>query len=156
MFGSGVHPTRADLDGYGCIPDDFLTLFECCVGDGDRRHGFLTSPENSAAGEGSSGVESMRSDLEGQWGQGMFRIDPSRMPGLGASGAVNAILLLDIYLFPTATLLRLYHSSSCHLTGNFSGRQRCVEVNQVGVKVIAPRVSLKTYIAAGRDGSGVL
>ncbi|XP_039157398.1 RHOMBOID-like protein 12, mitochondrial isoform X2 [Eucalyptus grandis] len=37
-------------------------------------------------------------------GQGMFSIDPSRMPGLGASGAVNAIMLLDIFLFPKATL----------------------------------------------------
>lgn len=30
--------------------------------------------------------------------------DPSRTPGLGASGAVNAIMLLDIFLFPKATL----------------------------------------------------
>ncbi|KAF7849257.1 hypothetical protein BT93_L1044 [Corymbia citriodora subsp. variegata] len=37
-------------------------------------------------------------------GQGMFSTDPSRMPGLGASGAVNAIMLLDIFLFPKATL----------------------------------------------------
>ncbi|KAK3440348.1 hypothetical protein EUGRSUZ_B00624 [Eucalyptus grandis] len=37
-------------------------------------------------------------------GQGMFSIDPSRMPGLGASGAVNAIMLLDIFFFPKATL----------------------------------------------------
>ncbi|XP_048135853.1 RHOMBOID-like protein 12, mitochondrial isoform X2 [Rhodamnia argentea] len=37
-------------------------------------------------------------------GQGMFSIDPSRMPGLGASGAVNAIMLLNIFLFPKATL----------------------------------------------------
>ncbi|GFQ07410.1 hypothetical protein PHJA_002885100 [Phtheirospermum japonicum] len=34
----------------------------------------------------------------------MFGIDPSKIPGLGASGAVNAILLLDIFLFPTKTL----------------------------------------------------
>ncbi|KAL6545487.1 RHOMBOID-like protein 12, mitochondrial [Orobanche gracilis] len=33
-----------------------------------------------------------------------FGIDPSRKPGLGASGAVNAILLLDIFLFPSKTL----------------------------------------------------
>ncbi|KAK4427691.1 RHOMBOID-like protein 12, mitochondrial [Sesamum alatum] len=31
-------------------------------------------------------------------------IVPSKVPGLGASGAVNAIMLLDIFLFPTATL----------------------------------------------------
>ncbi|GER49002.1 rhomboid family protein [Striga asiatica] len=34
----------------------------------------------------------------------MFGIDPSKSRGLGASGAVNAILLLDIFLFPTKTL----------------------------------------------------
>ncbi|KAG8388773.1 hypothetical protein BUALT_Bualt02G0160100 [Buddleja alternifolia] len=33
-----------------------------------------------------------------------FGIDPSRIPGLGASGAVNAIMLLDIFLFPKKTL----------------------------------------------------
>ncbi|KAF8104266.1 hypothetical protein N665_0176s0073 [Sinapis alba] len=37
-------------------------------------------------------------------GQGAFVRDPSRTPGLGASGAVNAIMLLDIFLNPTATL----------------------------------------------------
>lgn len=37
-------------------------------------------------------------------GQGMFMMDPSRIPGLGASGAVNAIMLLDIFLNPRATL----------------------------------------------------
>ncbi|CAH2036971.1 unnamed protein product [Thlaspi arvense] len=37
-------------------------------------------------------------------GQGAFVRDPSRTPGLGASGAVNAIMLLDIFLHPTATL----------------------------------------------------
>ncbi|XP_038687896.1 RHOMBOID-like protein 12, mitochondrial isoform X2 [Tripterygium wilfordii] len=37
-------------------------------------------------------------------GQGMSAFDPSRTPGLGASGAVNAILLLDIFLHPKATL----------------------------------------------------
>lgn len=31
-------------------------------------------------------------------------IDASRVPGLGASGAVNAIMLLDIFLFPKQTL----------------------------------------------------
>ncbi|KAF3438051.1 hypothetical protein FNV43_RR20807 [Rhamnella rubrinervis] len=30
--------------------------------------------------------------------------DPSRTPGLGASGAVNAIMLLNIFLFPTSTI----------------------------------------------------
>ncbi|KAL2465080.1 RHOMBOID-like protein 12 [Abeliophyllum distichum] len=35
---------------------------------------------------------------------GMGSIDPSKIPGLGASGAVNAIMLLDIFLFPTKTL----------------------------------------------------
>ncbi|CAI9787185.1 unnamed protein product [Fraxinus pennsylvanica] len=35
---------------------------------------------------------------------GMVSIDPSKIPGLGASGAVNAIMLLDIFLFPTKTL----------------------------------------------------
>ncbi|GMH21903.1 hypothetical protein Nepgr_023746 [Nepenthes gracilis] len=29
---------------------------------------------------------------------------PSRVPGLGASGAVNAIMLLEIFLFPKSTL----------------------------------------------------
>lgn len=38
-------------------------------------------------------------------GGGAFVRDPSRVPGLGASGAVNAIMLLDIFLFPKATLL---------------------------------------------------
>lgn len=37
-------------------------------------------------------------------GRGTFYNDPSRVPGLGASGAVNAIMLLDIFLFPKATL----------------------------------------------------
>ncbi|XP_065882264.1 RHOMBOID-like protein 12, mitochondrial [Euphorbia lathyris] len=37
-------------------------------------------------------------------GNGMWTKDPSRTPGLGASGAVNAILLLDIFLHPRATL----------------------------------------------------
>ncbi|KAL6552588.1 RHOMBOID-like protein 12, mitochondrial [Orobanche hederae] len=32
-------------------------------------------------------------------------IHPSRKPGLGASGAVNAILLLDIFLFPSKILI---------------------------------------------------
>ncbi|KAE8734949.1 Detected protein of confused Function [Hibiscus syriacus] len=36
-------------------------------------------------------------------GQGTW-MDPSRTPGLGASGAVNAIMLLDIFLNPKATL----------------------------------------------------
>ncbi|KAI8543094.1 hypothetical protein RHMOL_Rhmol08G0191800 [Rhododendron molle] len=31
--------------------------------------------------------------------------NPSRTPGLGASGAVNAIMLLDIFLFPKSTIL---------------------------------------------------
>lgn len=31
-------------------------------------------------------------------------MDPSRTPGLGASGAVNAIMLLDMFLNPKATL----------------------------------------------------
>ncbi|KAF5934087.1 hypothetical protein HYC85_030258 [Camellia sinensis] len=33
-----------------------------------------------------------------------WRINPSSIPGLGASGAVNAIMLLDIFLFPKNTL----------------------------------------------------
>ncbi|CAN8304812.1 unnamed protein product [Cochlearia groenlandica] len=37
-------------------------------------------------------------------GRGAFTRDPSRTPGLGASGAVNAIMLLDIFLNPKATL----------------------------------------------------
>ncbi|XP_021761453.1 RHOMBOID-like protein 12, mitochondrial isoform X1 [Chenopodium quinoa] len=37
--------------------------------------------------------------------EGTFRRDPSRTPGLGASGAVNAILLLDIFLFPRKTIM---------------------------------------------------
>ncbi|WCJ24274.1 RHOMBOID-like protein 12 [Euphorbia peplus] len=37
-------------------------------------------------------------------GNGMWTKDPSRTPGLGASGAVNAIMLLDIFLHPRATL----------------------------------------------------
>ncbi|KAL2935928.1 RHOMBOID-like protein 12 mitochondrial, partial [Bienertia sinuspersici] len=37
--------------------------------------------------------------------QGIFSRNPSRTPGLGASGAVNAILLLDIFLFPRKTLM---------------------------------------------------
>ncbi|KAL9438412.1 hypothetical protein AB3S75_024147 [Citrus x aurantiifolia] len=36
--------------------------------------------------------------------QGMWVMDPSRTPALGASGAVNAIMLLDIFLNPKATL----------------------------------------------------
>ncbi|KAH1075510.1 hypothetical protein J1N35_027838 [Gossypium stocksii] len=37
-------------------------------------------------------------------GQATRMMDPSRTPGLGASGAVNAIMLLDIFLNPKATL----------------------------------------------------
>ncbi|KAK8569404.1 hypothetical protein V6N13_046463 [Hibiscus sabdariffa] len=37
-------------------------------------------------------------------GQGTRMMDPSRTPGLGASGAVNAIMLLDIFLNPKATI----------------------------------------------------
>lgn len=37
-------------------------------------------------------------------GQGGLSKDPSKIPGLGASGAVNAIMLLNIFLNPTATL----------------------------------------------------
>ncbi|XP_057517345.1 RHOMBOID-like protein 12, mitochondrial [Amaranthus tricolor] len=37
--------------------------------------------------------------------QGIFGRNPSKAPGLGASGAVNAILLLDIFLFPRKTLM---------------------------------------------------
>ncbi|XP_010257997.1 PREDICTED: RHOMBOID-like protein 12, mitochondrial [Nelumbo nucifera] len=37
-------------------------------------------------------------------GGGMWYVDPLRIPGLGASGAVNAIMLLDIFLFPRATI----------------------------------------------------
>ncbi|CAB4281143.1 unnamed protein product [Prunus armeniaca] len=33
-----------------------------------------------------------------------WNMDPSKIPGLGASGAVNAIMLLDIFLFPKSTL----------------------------------------------------
>lgn len=36
--------------------------------------------------------------------QSFGMMDPSKTPGLGASGAVNAIMLLDIFLHPTATL----------------------------------------------------
>ncbi|KAK9116000.1 hypothetical protein Sjap_014947 [Stephania japonica] len=35
-------------------------------------------------------------------GSGIWYVDPSRIPGMGASGALNAIMLLDIFLFPTA------------------------------------------------------
>ncbi|KAL8478702.1 hypothetical protein ACS0TY_030543 [Phlomoides rotata] len=38
-------------------------------------------------------------------GNRMFGIDPSKVPALGASGAVNAIMLLDIFLNPTKTIL---------------------------------------------------
>ncbi|KAL7599722.1 RHOMBOID-like protein 12, mitochondrial [Lactuca sativa] len=34
----------------------------------------------------------------------LFEPDPSKVPGLGASGAVNAIMLLDIFLYPTKTI----------------------------------------------------
>ncbi|XP_018828200.1 RHOMBOID-like protein 12, mitochondrial [Juglans regia] len=37
-------------------------------------------------------------------GQHLWNLDPSKTPGLGASGAVNAIMLLDIFLFPKSTL----------------------------------------------------
>lgn len=37
-------------------------------------------------------------------GQGSWTMDPSRTPGLGASGAVNAIMLLNIFLFPKSTI----------------------------------------------------
>ncbi|XP_031271191.1 RHOMBOID-like protein 12, mitochondrial [Pistacia vera] len=37
-------------------------------------------------------------------GQGMWQKDPSRTPALGASGAVNAIMLLNIFLNPKATI----------------------------------------------------
>ncbi|XWS51040.1 hypothetical protein CRYUN_Cryun12cG0142000 [Craigia yunnanensis] len=37
-------------------------------------------------------------------GQTTWMMDPSKTPGLGASGAVNAIMLLDIFLNPKATL----------------------------------------------------
>ncbi|GMN54314.1 hypothetical protein TIFTF001_023460 [Ficus carica] len=36
--------------------------------------------------------------------KGQLWKDPLRTPGLGASGAVNAIVLLDIFLFPRSTL----------------------------------------------------
>ncbi|XVE54893.1 hypothetical protein DITRI_Ditri03aG0118800 [Diplodiscus trichospermus] len=36
--------------------------------------------------------------------QATWMVDPSKTPGLGASGAVNAIMLLDIFLNPKATL----------------------------------------------------
>ncbi|XP_010695251.2 RHOMBOID-like protein 12, mitochondrial [Beta vulgaris subsp. vulgaris] len=36
---------------------------------------------------------------------GTFSWNPYKTPGLGASGAVNAILLLDIFLFPRKTLM---------------------------------------------------
>ncbi|GAB2289726.1 hypothetical protein Dimus_024033 [Dionaea muscipula] len=36
--------------------------------------------------------------------QRTWNMDPSRVPGLGASGAVNAIMLLNIFMFPKATL----------------------------------------------------
>lgn len=36
--------------------------------------------------------------------RGMFAKDPSKTPALGASGAVNAIILLEIFLNPRATL----------------------------------------------------
>ncbi|KDP31368.1 hypothetical protein JCGZ_11744 [Jatropha curcas] len=37
--------------------------------------------------------------------KGTFARDPSRTPGLGASGAVTAIMLLEIFLNPRATIL---------------------------------------------------
>ncbi|CAN0857767.1 RHOMBOID-like protein 12, mitochondrial [Linum grandiflorum] len=37
--------------------------------------------------------------------QGILWGDPSRTPGLGASGAVNAIMLLEIFLNPRATIM---------------------------------------------------
>ncbi|XP_008240099.1 PREDICTED: RHOMBOID-like protein 12, mitochondrial isoform X2 [Prunus mume] len=37
-------------------------------------------------------------------GRQPWNMDPSKIPGLGASGAVNAIMLLDIFLFPKSTL----------------------------------------------------
>ncbi|KAF9624531.1 hypothetical protein IFM89_011705 [Coptis chinensis] len=37
-------------------------------------------------------------------GSGMWYEDPKKVEGLGASGAVNAILLLDIFLFPTKVI----------------------------------------------------
>ncbi|CAI0560343.1 unnamed protein product [Linum tenue] len=37
--------------------------------------------------------------------QGIWKRDPSRTPGLGASGAVNAIMLLEIFLNPRATIM---------------------------------------------------
>ncbi|CDP18050.1 unnamed protein product [Coffea canephora] len=37
-------------------------------------------------------------------GKHMWSFDPSNVPGLGASGAVNAVMLLDIFLFPKKTL----------------------------------------------------
>lgn len=37
-------------------------------------------------------------------GTRVLGIDPSKVPALGASGAVNAIMLLDIFLFPKKTL----------------------------------------------------
>ncbi|KAL5723200.1 rhomboid protease [Ranunculus cassubicifolius] len=36
--------------------------------------------------------------------KGSFYIDPKKIPALGASGAVNAIMLLNIFLFPKATI----------------------------------------------------
>ncbi|XP_009616351.1 RHOMBOID-like protein 12, mitochondrial [Nicotiana tomentosiformis] len=41
--------------------------------------------------------------LQGQRRQ-MLSMNPSQVPGLGASGAVNAVMLLDIFLFPKKTL----------------------------------------------------
>lgn len=37
-------------------------------------------------------------------GSGMWYVDPKKIEGLGASGAVNAVMLLNIFLFPKATV----------------------------------------------------
>ncbi|KAJ4974033.1 hypothetical protein NE237_007207 [Protea cynaroides] len=51
---------------------------------------------------------------------GLWNMDPKRIPGLGASGAVNAIMLLYIFLFPTSTIyLELFIPVPAVLLGAF-------------------------------------
>ncbi|KAF5206574.1 Rhomboid family protein, partial [Thalictrum thalictroides] len=52
-------------------------------------------------------------------GSGMWYVDPKKIPALGASGAVSAIMLLDIFLFPKATIYYFFFPVPAMLLGAF-------------------------------------
>ncbi|PIA63118.1 hypothetical protein AQUCO_00200859v1 [Aquilegia coerulea] len=52
-------------------------------------------------------------------GSGMWYVDPNKIPALGASGAVNAVMLLHIFLFPKATIYYVFLPVPAMLLGAF-------------------------------------